>query len=278
MKAAKGSGKAMKSIADIVQQKHGTDIGHFSNDFLADTALRRMKQVSIPDILDYMQLLESSSMERQQFVDSLYVSWSDFCREPVTFSILEKVILPEIIGRKKSGQQIRIWSVGCAKGQEPYSIAMLTEDLLKKKEHDLSLRIFATDISTPSLQKAQAGIYESDEMGNLPLKWIKNYFDKADDRFSVCSKIKERVAFSYYDIFDIETNSPPESIYGEFDLIFCRNLLIYYNEASQKHIVEKLKLSLSKEGYLVVGETEQASVAGFSKLKQVCMSTAILKN
>jgi len=271
-------GDAMKRIVDLMKDKLQVDIGKFSGEFLVDTAMRRMEHRKLDGIDTYIRLLEEEDSELQALLDSLYVSWSEFFREAVTFSTLNKAILPEIIHRKAQGQEIRIWSIGCAKGQEPYSMAILLDDLLANIGKTLSVRIFATDLSHSSIASAKKGQYTRAEIQNIPLRFIDAYFDQEGEVYSLCEKIKSQVSFSYYDIFDQETTCPPESIYGEFDLIFCRNLLIYYNKPAQRSIVKKIKLSLAKEGYLVTGEAEKTSVESFSSLKRYTITTAILSN
>ncbi|NCB43029.1 MAG: protein-glutamate O-methyltransferase CheR [Clostridia bacterium] len=265
----------MRRIVDLVKEKHHVSLEKFNLEFLSDTAMRIAENKNLDSVSEYIQLLAEDDWELQKFVDSLYISWSEFFRESITFAVLNKSILPEIISRKMQGQEIRIWSLGCAKGQEPYSIAMLLGNLLKHNEKELRVRIFATDISRSAILSAQAGIYTRAEMQTVPLCFIDEYFSQEGDSFLISDTIKSQVNFSYHDIFDKGTSCPPESIYGEFDLILCRNLLIYYDKPSQQYIVDKLKLSLANEGYLVAGEAEKTSVQSLSSFKYYSISTPI---
>lgn len=266
----------MKEIIELICRENEAARG-LSSEFISNSVKRRMTEIQVNDLLDYQQILLDNNDEMDQVVTLLSVSWSSFFRESLTFCILEKEIIPAIIEAKKNGEEIRVWSVGCAAGQEPYSIAILLNELLEKSKKEIGVRIFATDISENVLLKAEKGLYRKDEIINLRLEYIEKYFQANGDAFSVIPKIKEQVDFSNHNILDKDTLNPPNSIFGRFDIIFCRNLLIYYNKEVQRYIIDKLKKAIRENGYLITGEAEMSAVEKISGYVRCSIETAVLK-
>ncbi len=207
----------------------------------------------------YIQYLESHPEEWTSLIDLLTINVSRFFRNLLTFETIAKRVLPTIIARnsKQKDPSLRIWSAGCANGEEPYSIAILIHDILKKDPIKFDINIFATDINETILTKAKSAIFELDQMHNVKLGFLENYFSKKRDHYLLKKKIKQMVSFSFYDIINTKTYVPPESVYGNFDMVFCRNLLIYFHPDRQKIIFDKLFRALAPNGYLILGEAER---------------------
>jgi chemotaxis protein methyltransferase CheR len=193
--------------------------------------------------------------------------------------LLEHVILPVLIEEKgKSGRsELRIWSAGCAAGQEAYSIAMLLDELAHKRGIDISFRIFATDTAEAELETAREGVYDDAAVGNVGLKHINTYFARRGEAYMIAAGLRNRIDFSYYDLLDERTSCPPPSIFGEFDLIMCCNVLYYYRSDIRQCILNKLGQCLARGGYLVTGYAEKGIVEHLESYHPVVVPAAVFQ-
>ncbi|NTW31848.1 MAG: hypothetical protein HGB12_04355 [Bacteroidetes bacterium] len=236
-----------------------SDISIYDEIFLLKSLQRRMKFTNCFVIDEYFKLIEQNYEEAISFFDSLHICYSEFFRNPLTFAVLEHILLPELIQKMKNTnrKEIRIWSTACAAGQEAYSIAMLLEELKNANNKEIKYRIFATDISESQLQEAIKGEYPASALNNLNMKRAEQWFIKQGEIYSIKPELRKRINFSAFDLLNKQTNSPPVSIFGDFDLIICANLLFYYNYEFQKIILKKATNCLANGGYLVTGESER---------------------
>jgi chemotaxis protein methyltransferase CheR len=210
-------------------------------------------------------------------INSLLNSYSEFFRNSLTFSVLERIVLPDIIFNEniEKRKTIRIWSAACASGQEAYSLAILLEGF-NNGAKKVAYRIFGTDIDNEQVRIAQQGHYSADQIGNVTHKQLKKWFAREGDQYKVMPELKSNIEFSVFDLLSSQYSSPPESIFGGFDIVMCANLLFYYQADSQKTIIEKIKGAMAENGYLITGETERDILLkhGF---KEVFPQSAIYK-
>jgi chemotaxis protein methyltransferase CheR len=246
-----------QQITDLLFRLQGIDLSKYDEMFLNKTMQAKIVEKNCKSEAEYYQLLNRSAEETDDFIDSLSISYSEFFRNPLTFSVLEKIILPSIIYKKdESGRkEIRIWSAACASGQETYSLVMLLKEC--SQAENINYRVFATDSSENQIEKAKLGNYHQFETGLLTQKRLQRWFDKYIDGYSVKNKLKRNIEFSCFDLLDKQYSCPPSSIFGDFDIIFCANVLFYYKPEFRKKILKKLRNSLSANGFLITGETER---------------------
>ncbi len=239
-------------------QASGMDVSKYDESFLEKVAGIRISATGCPSEEAYAVLLDASPEERQTLTESIRISYSEFFRNPLTFAVLERIIMPSLALRnKKAGQkEIRIWSAACAAGQEPYSIAMLLEEMNSFNEGS-DYRIFATDADTIQVIRAKTGIYQADALLNLTMRRVNNWFTKEGKVYEVKPQLKKQVDFSIFDLFSEQFSAPPASIFGDFHLVFCSNLLFYYKPGYRDLILRKMENSLANGGYLVTGEAER---------------------
>jgi len=257
-----------KLIASI-KQLYEIDISMYSERFLLKSIEKRETLLEKHTPEEYRRILEMDEKEVREFKKSLNITYSEFFRNQLTFATLENIVLPRLINQKSGNGELRVWSAGCAAGQEAYSIAMLLDKLVTEVGKGLKFRVIATDISAGALEIAKRGIYEPEAMGNVKLKQLNKYFTMKGDCYEVKEGLRESVNFYSYNLLDTDSNHPPESIYGEFDLVFCSNLLFYYKPEAQRFILNKMGKSMGKNGYLITGEAERALVdtnTGFSMI------------
>jgi len=203
----------------------------------------------------------NNQTEADKLIDALTINVSQFFRNPLVFEFISNKLIPWLIMEKlkKKEKYLRIWSAGCASGEEPYSLAIIFKEFLEKENLELDLRIFATDIDKKSLKSAKEGVYDFESIKEVKYGLLSKYFIQENSSFKIIPKIKDMVNFSFYDLLEKDSHAPPESIFGNFDLIFCRNVLIYFNLEYQDKIFEKLHHSLAPKGYLILGEAEMVS-------------------
>ncbi len=265
----------LSEITSIMQNIHNLDLSVYENEFLSKAVVRRMTETEHFDHLEYLALLEYSVEEANKLSSALYITYSQFFRDATTFAILEQSVLSNIITNNSENHEIRIWSAGCSTGQEAYSLAILMAELTAQNGRNTRYRIFATDVSQEALKVAREGKYSHNAVLNLKLLHIEKYFERHGESYFIKDDLKSHIDFIQYDLLDHRTLNPPESIYGDFDLIICCNLLIYYNPQSQKNIIDKLKKTLVHSGYLVVGDVEKAILAGDMSFCALDANTAI---
>ena len=195
---------------------------------------------------DYYQALKSDRQLYDEFVGFITINVSEFFRNPEQWRVLEKDILPVLMERQT--KKLRVWSAACSTGDEPYSLVMMLFDYLPKEQID----ILATDLDRCILQKAKEGIFHKKSLSNLPAGYIDQYFEKLDEfRYRISDEVKNCVQFRQHDL------TKHQYPVGHFDMIICRNVVIYFTDETKRSIYEKFNRSLKEQGILFVGNTEQ---------------------
>lgn len=257
--------------------KYHTDISMYDESFLLKTIENRIDDLSLKNVAEYIACIIDDQSESSLLITSLNNSFSEFFRNPLTFLMLEQVVLPKIFSRdgKDRHDELRVWSAGCAAGQEPYSIAILAEEHKLVNHKDLKVRIFGTDKNQKELSSAAKGIYHLRTIQNTRLCHINTYFSNSGEFYSINTNIKEIVDFSVFDLLGEDSGAPPSSVYGDFEIVMCSNLLFYYNPEIQKKIISRLSDSLVRGGFLITGEAEVAIIKSYRGFKQIAAPAAI---
>ena len=265
-------------IKQLLKQEHGVDISMYADSFLGKSLEQRMQDTACVSPDDYCAHLEQNPAEGKVLQKSLQNHFSQFFRNPLTFAVLEGVILPTLIQKKKQEQrsEIRIWSAGCAAGQEACSLAILLEEALGNSHPGLTYRIFATDSDEDQLDQARAGYYPAAALDNLSLKRTRTWFTPQAQGYQVRPALHKNLDFSAFDLIQKERGCPPTSIFGDFDLIMCCNLLIYYRAKSQNAVFDRFEGGLARGGVLVTGEAEHG-LALARHYREVCPPAPIFR-
>jgi chemotaxis protein methyltransferase CheR len=269
---------SIEPYLNFFQTEINLDISAYDEAFLRNIINGRRSELDIETDKKYLNYLESCKEEVTIFRGRLTNSYSEFFRNPLTFAYLEQVVLPQLIEKKriKKEKEIRIWSAACAAGQEAYSTAILCDELIESKKANMNCLIFATDVDPNVLEQAQRGNYQPATIGKVTLKRIQTYFIRKGENYSIAPSIKNYVDFSTFNLLSDQGACPPASIYGNFDLIFCSNLLFYYRPECRNSMLEKIGKSLSKGGYLITGETEREILNG-NNFCEVYVNSAIFQ-
>lgn len=270
----------MKNIIDEIQSlfilQEQFDVTVFEDSFVTKTFILRMRENDCKNEDVYFHLLKEEKEERTIFIQSLFVCHSEFLRNALTFSVLEYVILPELLMkmRLKNKHELRIWSSACAHGQEAYSLAILLSELAEADS--IKIQIFATDYSDENLTEAKEGVYSYNDISRISLNRLEKWFTKEGECYKIKNEIKSRVEFSNFNLLDNRCLCPPVCVFCDFDLIICSNILFYYKPEIRTQIINKISKSLSSIGYLVTSETER-DVFTHNDFQEVYYKSAIYK-
>jgi chemotaxis protein methyltransferase CheR len=251
----------ISGISRILKRVHGIDISCYDDSFLAKSVEKRMVSINCETPPLYEEILTADKNEAIALSNSLNIGYSEFFRNPLSFALLEQMVIPRLLELKSGKSELRVWSAGCASGQESYSIAILLEDLFTRKELPARFRVFGTDVSDRLLTEARRGIFSITDVQNLSMRYAEKYLIRKGDSFTVCDQIRDRIDFSNYNLLDHNSVSPSASIFGDFDLIFCCNIMFYYKPEIRLRILNKIYSSLSPSGFFVTGEAEREIVS-----------------
>ncbi|MEI6062427.1 MAG: protein-glutamate O-methyltransferase CheR [Bacteroidota bacterium] len=267
-----------KRINEIFRSLYAMDVSKYDDSFLNKSIQKRMAETACGSSEAYYALLEQDEEESGRFAESLQISYTEFFRNPLTFAVLETIVLPELLLKKASdkSREIRIWSAACASGQETYSLAMQLEELINGSSDKNSYRIFATDVSESEIKQARKGEYPESALNNLNLRRLSHWFDKQGETYAVKRQLMKNIDFSVFDLFNEHLACPPGSIFGDFDLVGCANLLFYYKPQYQEKILDKMQNSMAKGAYLLTGEAER-SILLRNDYKEIFPQSAIFQ-
>lgn len=203
----------------------------------------------ITNFTDYINLIKRDPSELNTMLNKLTTNHTYFMREPRHFEFLNEVILPQ---QKESNKlkSLKIWSAGCSTGEEAYTAIMLMKDFFAL-DKTWDYRILATDISTNVLERAKVGIYAPESLKNIPSSWERRYFKKTDNNeYAISGEIKKEVIFKRLNLME------PFPFRSNFDLIFCRNVMIYFDQPTKNALIKKFYNVLKPGGYLFIGHSE----------------------
>lgn len=243
-----------RMIRDFISDTCGLYFDDNMHYKLEDRLNRRLKIHHMNDFREYYRFLrysEERNDELQEIMDILTVNETYFFREQEQLAAFSKKILPELKERNKDKKKINIWSAGCSTGEEPYTIAMLIIEY--GGFNGWKINILGTDISERVLKAAREGVYKKNSFRTTNLYFINAYFQKQlNEDQKISDKVKRLVTFSRLNLFDILKIK----LIGEIDVIFCRNVLIYFNRDAKKNVIENFHETLVEGGYLLLGHAE----------------------
>jgi len=239
---------------DIFQQKirrrTGIDLSCYKPRQMERRIRTLAERANCRDLAEYYWFLKRNSQEYQNFFDYITINFSEFFRDPKRFKELRKKVLSQLSSKVR---RPKIWSAGCANGEEPYTLAIMLEEIYSQNE----LVILATDIDGGALRKARLGMYSSQHLRNLDSVQISRYFIRKNDQlelgqyvYVIREEIKKKVKFKKRDLLQDEFEK------SYFDLILCRNVIIYFEDEVKVQLMEKFYQALRRGGVLFLGSTE----------------------
>ncbi len=263
-------------LSDFIMKNFGIKMPASKKSLLQGRLQKRLKALNFSDFkeyTDYLFSLEGRQNEVAHLISEVSTNKTDFFREKIHFDFLSSQGLDEYLKKKKDKKYLSVWSAGCSTGEEPYSLAiMLNEYKLRNPEMDYS--ILATDISPKVLKHAQQGIYEVSKVETVSDSMLKRYFQRGKNEYSNKVRVKKNLSSKIiFQSFNLKSSA--YHAMGKHDLIFCRNVLIYFERALQFQILNQLCYQLNPGGYLFLGHSE--SVIGFKLPIQQIKPTIFVK-
>lgn len=227
---------------------------------------RRMQLNYIEDFALYIDFLRDQPDEARALGDDLLITVTSFFRDPEVFEKLEKEIVPKLFAEKNGGDILRVWSVGCATGEEAYSVAMLLLEEASRRADPPRLQIFASDLHKRSLDGAREGLYPGDIESDVSPERLERFFRRENGGYRICKEVREIVVFAPHNLL----GDPP---FSRLNLITCRNLLIYLDRPVQRDVIDLFHYALLPHGYLLLGsaETTDASELFRTEDKKLCI-------
>ncbi|MFC3050823.1 CheR family methyltransferase [Kordiimonas pumila] len=263
------------ALRQIVYDRTGITLKESKYEMVYSRLARRIRSLELDSFGDYLAYLKSAegSVEMADFVNAMTTNLTRFFREGHHFQHMrQEVLLAKVEGARRNlfDRTFRVWSAGCSSGMEPYSIAMTVKASLPSKEN-WKTQILATDIDTNMLSTGMAGRYRKKEAESIPEGLAKKYVRYSDDQAIMADELKEMISFKKLNLMEEWPIKKP------FDVIFCRNVMIYFDTPTQKKLIDKFVNLLTPNGTLYVGHAE-ALVASHPRLVSVGKSSFIMKD
>ncbi len=239
----------LEDLLLFIRDARGFDFTGYKRSSLARRMRRRMQEAGASDYVDYRDRLESSAEEFGHLFNTILINVTGFFRDTETWTFLQREIMPELLADAEDGQEIRIWSAGCASGEEAYSLAIVFAEALGVDEAAKRVKIYGTDVDEEALHDARIGLYSAKALEPLPDELREKYFEQNGAQFAFRSDLRRRVIFGRHDL----TRDAPIS---RLDLLVCRNTLMYFNVETQSQVIDRFHFALREGGYLFLGKAE----------------------
>jgi chemotaxis protein methyltransferase CheR len=241
--------KEFTELKAIIKRKIGFNCEDYKQPHLKRRLAVRLRATQSTSYKDYVQVLSKSADEEQQLKETLTVNVTELFRNPETYESVRNNVLPELIKYKGNNKFIKVWSAGCSNGEEPYSIAILLNEYLGSSAKRYNISILGTDIDDDSLGKAENALFQSKQLEKMGKERIGRFFVMKDNNYQVIDEFKKLVKVKRHDLI-----SGPKL--SGFDIIFCRNVTIYFEQKLQEILYMNFYNALNEGGYFVMGKTE----------------------
>jgi two-component system CheB/CheR fusion protein len=239
---------AFEELLHYLRQNRGFDFTGYKRPSLISRVARRMEVVGLEEYGDYQDYLEVHPDEFAHLFNTILINVTAFFRDPGAWDCLATEVIPSIVER--SGDEvIRVWSAGCASGEEPYTLALLFAEALGLEAAQRRLKIYATDVDETALTRARQAVYSRDAVKPIPPPMRDKYFEETGVGYALRGDLRRTVIFGRHDLIQ-------DAPVGRLDLLVCRNTLIYFNAETQQHIVARFHFALKDEGLLFLGRAE----------------------
>ena len=239
-------------LRQVVNEHTGIRLSEHKKEMLYSRLSRRLRALNLNNFFSYYKLLKMDAGEELlHFINAVTTNLTAFFREPHHFELLKKELLPQLLVKKTISRRLRIWSAGCASGEEAYSIAMVIKEVIPS---NWDVKILATDLDSQVLATARQGIYDEEKISGISLVRLHRWFKKGTGTqtgwVQVLPELQKLISFKHLNLI----NRWP--MHGPFDIIFCRNVVIYFDKSTQKILFERFANILDNEGYLFIGHSE----------------------
>jgi chemotaxis protein methyltransferase CheR len=269
--SAKMTDSEFRRLSKFITEYAGIKLPDVKKVMLQSRLQKRLRHHGMTSFKEYIDFVFSEKGLQNEIIHMLDVvstNKTDFFREPVHFEFMEKNVLPEYVEKFPPSRQMKIWSAGCSSGEEVYTIAMTINEFKDEYQYpELNYSILGTDISTDILRRAMEAVYKEEKVEIVPLKLKKKYLLRSKDRtkrkVKIVPELRKKAHYKRMNFMDVSYD-----ISDTFDVIFCRNVLIYFNRDTQEKVINRLCTKLRPGGYFFIGHSE--SIMGMDvPLKQI---------
>jgi chemotaxis protein methyltransferase CheR len=237
-----------EQFRSLIYRESGIHFTQTNRSILESRLKEQVRDKHLNSVRIYYDLIASDRNVLKDFLDSVTTNLTRFFRNQAHFDALEKYVVPELMSIKKStsNTSIKIWSAGCSTGEEPYTIAMVVNEVLP---FPWKFDIIASDLSLKCLMIGEEGFYADGHIDGIPDKYLKKYFDKVPGGYKIHEDIRSRVRFDYH-------NLTHDSGLHNIDVVFCRNVIIYFDDAAQSAVMKRFWDAMSPKSFLFIGHSE----------------------
>ncbi len=241
--------EAFEALLRYLRDSRGFDFTGYKRSSLMRRVRHRMQQVRCDTFDQYLDLLQTTPDEFAALFDTILINVTSFFRDPQAWEFLRDNVIPTILAERGPTDPIRVWSAGCASGQEAYTLAMLLAEAMGPDEFRQRVKIYATDVDERALTEARTATYDAKEVDNVPPELLERYFEKIDDRYVFRPDLRRGVIFGRNDLVK-------DAPISRVDLLVCRNTLMYLNAETQRNVLRRLHFALAPTGILFLGHAE----------------------
>ncbi|MEB3214701.1 MAG: CheR family methyltransferase [Nostocales cyanobacterium 94392] len=239
----------LESLLQYIKSNRGFDFIGYKRASLSRRIRKRMQTMSLESYAEYLDYLEVHPDEFVELFNTILINVTTFFREPQAWEYIAAEIIPAIVSNKNPSKPIRIWTAGCASGEETYTIAILLAETLGMEEYSQQVKVFATDVDMEALKHARHAIYTTKQVENIPAPILEKYFERVNNHFCVQKELRRGVIFGRHDLVQ-------DAPISRIDLLICRNTLMYFNSETQSKIIDRFHFALNREGFLFLGKAE----------------------
>jgi two-component system CheB/CheR fusion protein len=233
----------------FLQRAYGIDFSHYKQSTVLRRIERRLQLTQAGSLEAYVERVANDSDELDTLFHDLLIGVTRFFRDEEAFECLGKALIPELLAQKPKSDEVRVWVSGCATGEEAYSIAILLQEELGKRNDNRRIKILATDVHRGSLDFASRGLYDAERVAGVKPDVLARYFDKRGPNYQVLPELRQMVVFAPHNVVK-------DAPFTRLDLVSCRNMLIYLQPFAQKRVLSLLHFALKRNGILFLGPSE----------------------
>ncbi|WP_250123225.1 protein-glutamate O-methyltransferase CheR [Chroococcidiopsis sp. CCMEE 29] len=238
-----------EALLDYLKQNRGCDLTGYKRSTLMRQFEHRMQCINIDSYQRYLQYLQCHAEEHLALLNDVLINFTDFFRDRNAWTYLATEIIPKIISSKQTDESIRVWSAGCASGEETYSLAMLLAEALGIEQFQQRVQLYGTDVDPDAVIQARNGYYSAHAVEAIPAALREQYFERTTDGYLWRTDLRRSMIFQCHDLIQ----APP---FPRIDLLVCRNTFIYFTELAQIRALVRFHFSLRNNGFLLLGQTE----------------------
>jgi two-component system, chemotaxis family, CheB/CheR fusion protein len=241
--------KELEALLEYLKRTRGFDFSGYKRASLERRITKRMAAVGIGSMADYLDFLEVHPEEFAGLFNTVLINVTSFFRDASTWEFFAEKVVPEVAGRRAPPAPIRVWSAGCASGEEAYTLAMLFAEYFGVDAFKDAVKIYATDVDEDALVHGRQGVYSKEMVETVPAELRQKYFEGADGRFTFRKDLRRQVIFGRHDLIQ-------DAPISRVDLLVCRNTLMYFNAETQAKILSRFHFALNDDGVLFLGRAE----------------------